>query len=296
MDPAELQRVALFLAGWLFVLGGVFGSFMNVVVYRLPRGMSLTHPGSRCPRCRHAIRWYHNVPVLGWLVLRGRCYDCRAPISARYPLVELATACLLLGLSLVEIFSGGQNLPARIGGDGWPLYELLEIYFYHAYLACVLLCVALIEFDRQPIPSRLVIFTLAVGLIFPLFWPELRPVHFLQITDRAAEQNTWQLGLFDGACGLISGGLLVLATQWITRGRGLYLAAGWLCLGSFFGWQATLGIAALTLPPLVVVMLLERSIPRLKSWPQTAWQLAAMLVWLVVWGAVWRHFFPHPPA
>ena len=81
---------------WLFVLGTIIGSFLNVVMYRLPRGENLAWPGSRCPACGHPIRWYHNVPVLGWLWLRGRCHDCGVKISPRYPLVELAVGLVFL--------------------------------------------------------------------------------------------------------------------------------------------------------------------------------------------------------
>ncbi len=87
----DLQTITLL---WFTLLGACIGSFLNVVVYRLPRGESLIHPGSRCPACGHPIRWYHNIPVFGWLMLRGRCYDCGAKISARYPLVEAAVAAL----------------------------------------------------------------------------------------------------------------------------------------------------------------------------------------------------------
>ena len=76
--------------------------------------MSISWPGSHCPRCNHAIRTYDNVPVLAWFWLRGRCRDCRQRISFRYPLVEAVTAGLFLLLLLVEVFHGGQNLPVRI--------------------------------------------------------------------------------------------------------------------------------------------------------------------------------------
>lgn len=76
------------------LFGLAIGSFLNVVIWRLPRGESLSHPGSRCPKCDTPIKPYDNVPVVGWLVLRGRCRSCGAPISARYPLVEAATGAL----------------------------------------------------------------------------------------------------------------------------------------------------------------------------------------------------------
>ncbi|MBI4259528.1 MAG: prepilin peptidase [Actinobacteria bacterium] len=87
----------LFLYG---ILGLAFGSFLTVVVHRVPRGESLIRPGSRCPSCGVEIRARDNVPLLSWLVLRGRCRACGAPISALYPLVELATAALFVGAAL----------------------------------------------------------------------------------------------------------------------------------------------------------------------------------------------------
>jgi leader peptidase (prepilin peptidase)/N-methyltransferase len=83
----------------LFALafGGLFGSFANVCIYRLPLGLSIVRPGSRCPACGHPVRPFDNVPVLAWLLLRGRCRDCRVPIPIRYPLVEALVAFLFLG-------------------------------------------------------------------------------------------------------------------------------------------------------------------------------------------------------
>lgn len=80
----------------LGLLGLLVGSFLNVVIHRVPEGMSLVRPPSACPACGHPIRPYDNVPVLSWLVLRGRCRDCDVPISARYPAVELATGALFV--------------------------------------------------------------------------------------------------------------------------------------------------------------------------------------------------------
>ena len=79
---------ALFTA-WLFVVGCCVGSFLNVVIARVPAGESIVRPGSHCPRCGHPLRWYENVPLFSFLALRGRCSACRSPISWRYPAVEL---------------------------------------------------------------------------------------------------------------------------------------------------------------------------------------------------------------
>jgi leader peptidase (prepilin peptidase)/N-methyltransferase len=92
-DPIILAVFCL----WFIIFGACVGSFLNVVVYRLPRRKSLVYPPSHCPRCGHLIRWYDNVPVVGWLKLRGKCRDCQLPISVRYPCVE----------GFCGLFSGG---------------------------------------------------------------------------------------------------------------------------------------------------------------------------------------------
>ena len=84
-------------------LGLAVGSFLNVVAYRVPAGLSLVSPGSHCTSCGHPVRARHNVPVLGWVVLRGRCFDCSAAISVRYPLVEVGTAALFVLTAVVLV-------------------------------------------------------------------------------------------------------------------------------------------------------------------------------------------------
>src|SRR5262245_5778597 len=91
-----------------FILGSCLGSFLNVCIYRIPRGMSLLRPRSRCPHCGSAIRARHNVPILGWLALRGRCRGCRDAISPRYPAIELAVGLLCTSpyLAFVVLYAG----------------------------------------------------------------------------------------------------------------------------------------------------------------------------------------------
>jgi leader peptidase (prepilin peptidase)/N-methyltransferase len=88
------------LVGLVGSLGLAVGSFLNVVVHRVPLGLSVVSPGSACPACGHEVRGRDNVPVLSWVLLRGRCRDCRAPIPARYPLVEAGTALLMVAVAL----------------------------------------------------------------------------------------------------------------------------------------------------------------------------------------------------
>lgn len=93
MTPQAVEGAAVTL---VFVMGLLFGSFLNVVIARVPAGESIVHPRSRCPRCGHQLAWYENIPVLSWLALRARCSSCGLPISWRYPLIELLTALLFL--------------------------------------------------------------------------------------------------------------------------------------------------------------------------------------------------------
>jgi leader peptidase (prepilin peptidase)/N-methyltransferase len=162
--------------GLALVAGLLVGSFLNVVVYRVPRGESVVTPRSRCPRCGAAIRAWQNVPVLSWLALRGRCASCRAPIPVRYPLVEAATGLLFAGLA------------ARYG----PAPETLLWMAFGAGL----LAAALIDLDHQVIPDEISVGGLALGLVAV---PLLR-VH--QGADAGAAFAS------SGAGALLGGGLL----------------------------------------------------------------------------------------
>jgi len=129
----------------LFVLGLAFGSFLNVVVYRLPRGQSIAWPPSSCPACGHAIRPWDNLPLVSWLLLRGRCRDCAAPISIRYPLVEFLGGALLVVVA------------ATLG----PRLTVLPA----AVFALALVAVALIDFDFRIIPDEISIGGIVIGLL-----------------------------------------------------------------------------------------------------------------------------------
>ena len=95
----SLHPLTPILVGWCGILGLLIGSFLNVVAYRVPAGLSTVKPRSKCPGCDAPIRSRDNIPVVSWLILRGKCRDCAAPIAARYPLVEAATGVLFAGLA-----------------------------------------------------------------------------------------------------------------------------------------------------------------------------------------------------
>jgi leader peptidase (prepilin peptidase)/N-methyltransferase len=127
------------------VFGAVLGSFLNVVIHRLPRGESLASPGSRCPRCGTPVKPYDNVPVISWLVLRGRCRHCGAPISARYPIVELLTALVFAAVVAVRGFDNDL---------------FLELPFVAALIA-----LAGIDLDHRLLPNKIVYPLAAYGVV-----------------------------------------------------------------------------------------------------------------------------------
>ena len=128
----------------LFALGLCFGSFLNVVIHRLPRGLSVVRPPSACPDCGHAIRPFDNIPVLSWLLLAGRCRDCRGVIPWRYPAVELAAGLLVVAFA------------AQLG----PRAALVPALAF----ALALLAVALIDWDHRIIPDEISLGGAVVGL------------------------------------------------------------------------------------------------------------------------------------
>lgn len=136
---ASLTPILLLLSG---LLGLAIGSFLNVVVWRVPRGESVLAPASACPRCAHPIRPRDNVPVASWLLLGGRCRDCREPISARYPLVEAATSVAFVAVTLGVLLW----LPERVA----VLPALL-------LLAALTIALALIDIDTHRLPNAIVL-------------------------------------------------------------------------------------------------------------------------------------------
>lgn len=180
-DAMRERMIACVATGWIFVLGASIGSFLNVVAYRMPMGLTFVSKPSRCPFCETPIKSKHNVPILGWLVLRGRCNACRLPISPRYIFVEIFVGTMFLSLFLAAVASGGQSLPFRNpdsrSGVMWsllaPSFDLIGIYCYQAFLLAILSTLTLIKFDRFRVPERLAFFTIAMGVSLRCVWPDL---------------------------------------------------------------------------------------------------------------------------
>lgn len=191
---------------WVGMLGAVVGSYLNVVAYRLPRGISTTLPRSRCPTCLAPIRPWHNVPVLGWVLLLGRCRHCRRPVSFRYPAVEAFT-----GVLFVFVFRRFDRPVDMLVGAGF---------------AAAMVALALIDFDVYLLPDAITLPGLVLGLAMQpwLHWASMR----------------------DALIGAAAGGgalWLVGRVWWLARGvegMGFGDVKMLAMVGAFLGWQGAL--------------------------------------------------------
>jgi len=141
------------------VLGLAIGSFLNVVAYRVPAGLSVVRPASACPGCGHEIRGKDNIPVFSWLVLRGRCRDCRMSISARYPFVEAITG---LAFVLVALFFAPAIAAATTGGEVAAAIITLVAFLY---LAAISIALSAIDLDVHRLPDAIVLPSYLVGAV-----------------------------------------------------------------------------------------------------------------------------------
>ncbi len=148
------------------ILGLNFGSFLNVVIYRLPRGMSLVHPGSRCPGCDTPIAAYDNIPVLGWLFLGGKSRCCKTKISPRYPAIEILGGLLAWCLLVTRLYPNAHELTVGETGLLFALYLTL---------ALGLLAAAMIDLEHMLLPDSLTLGGAILGLLSSPFRPEVDP-------------------------------------------------------------------------------------------------------------------------
>ncbi len=209
----------LLIAGWVFGFGLVLGSFLNVCIYRLPKALSIVWPGSSCPACRHPIAWHDNIPVLSYLFLGCKCRFCKAPISARYPLVEMLTGFLFLLIYL------------RFQGS-WIWMVLGWI------LAAALVVSTFIDFDCYIIPDFITLPGIPLGFFAHFVFPHLS----------APEHSRWQALLWSVQGAVAGGGLLWLVAligRWVYRKEVMGMGDVKLMamVGALLGWQnALLGI------------------------------------------------------
>jgi len=152
-------------------MGASAGSFLNVVVYRLPLELSIVRPASHCMGCKHPIAWYDNIPIISWFVLMGRCRHCRATFSFRYPFVELLTAMLFVGLYWAYFMEGVRSEMPLFGQGGYVVYS------GHIIMLCALLACSLIDAEHWVIPLSVSYIAAGVGLIMSTiapYWAAIR--------------------------------------------------------------------------------------------------------------------------
>ncbi len=145
------------LIAFLFAVGASIGSFLNVVIYRLPRDLSLVRPGSACPSCKNPIAFYDNIPILSWLILMGKCRKCKAKISPRYFIIELLTALLFVALYIIYFQT---SLKRGVGGfsEGGFVFYLVHIIMLASFIAA-----SAIDLEFCVIPLTICWIVTAVG-------------------------------------------------------------------------------------------------------------------------------------
>ncbi|MBC8352115.1 MAG: prepilin peptidase [Planctomycetes bacterium] len=302
----------MLLALWIWSFGANVGSFMNVVIFRVPAGMSVVYPGSKCPKCLNHIGWYDNVPVLSWLWLRAKCRYCALPISSRYPTIEAVVAAAFLVLAFMQPVTGGVNLPyVREHFRSGLELPLWLMYGYHVLLLCVLICAAMIRYDRQRTPRRLYVPALFIGVVAPSVWAmlsplqakfqfgwiPLRPVAFHSIAHLGRQDGfallPWQVSLLNSLIGLVVGlslGLLISHLGNSKRRRLISAEVPVTALaGLFLGWQAVCALVAAAAVLDFVFVAVARVGSRGSRIPWTGHLAAASFLYLLTWGGLVTH-------
>ena len=211
----------------VFVFGLIVGSFLNVCIVRLPRGGSIVTPPSHCPRCRSGIKFYDNIPLVSFLLLRGKCRNCGEPISWRYPLVELTNALLYVGI-VSEFWLGG------------------EAFMMMAFCSS-LIVITVIDYDHMIIPDKITLPGMLVGLtLAPFFMSPLGDPLPFNLDALLPHAGPYLTGFLNSLIGLILGGGLLLSIGWgweklrhiEAMGGGDVKLMG--MVGSFLGWKGAL--------------------------------------------------------
>ncbi len=208
----------IIVAAFVLLFGLCIGSFLNVCIYRMGREQSVVRPGSHCPKCQKPIRWYDNIPLVSYVVLRGRCRDCGAKIAFRYFFIELLTGCLFVAL--------------------WMRYYLSPLFFIYALFGSGLIVATFVDFDFRIIPDEISLGGIVAGLVLSGLFPQMH--------DAASPLY----GLGRSVLGILVGGgtlwLLGVIGDFIFKkesmgGGDIKLLA---MVGAFLGWK----LALLALP------------------------------------------------
>ena len=229
MDHETLLTFYYCLLAFCTLFAGCLGSFSNVVIYRVPKHLSIAWPPSTCPKCGSRIKPYDNIPVLSWLILRGKCRKCKNPISIQYPIVEFI--CAIFGFFLCrQIFEPNLN---NLLQDGvfWRLFVLFagQLIFLVGCLA-----LAVIDYQTTEIPPEVALPIAALGIVVAFVLPETWP--YMMVLGNIEWKDAILGALIGG--GMIAAiiGLYYLATKRIGMGGGdIWMM---IMVGAFLGWQS----------------------------------------------------------
>jgi len=210
---------SLFLQCLAIAIGACIGSFLNVVIYRVPSGLSILYPPSRCPHCLRQLAPRDNIPVIGWFLIKGKCRYCHTPVSWRYPAIEALTAFLFWGIAAYF----GSSVP------------ILILCFYAAFLSW-LLALAMIDIDTMTLPNVLTQSGLVLGLIYQISFASLHS------NNRAAFVNLLLLGIGGAVLGIWLLDIMRIAGRVFLQKEAMgggdpKLAA---MIGMWLGWQNVL--------------------------------------------------------
>jgi prepilin signal peptidase PulO-like enzyme (type II secretory pathway) len=300
-ERARIALLTIFGLVWFFWLGAAMGSYLNVVVYRMPLGLQSVAPDSRCPKCSTRIRWFDNIPVYSWLALRGRCRACREPISPRYLLVEVFVGTLFVDLLCLEVLSGGATLPIRPQRyyTSMPMIEhflewdLVSIYLFHAALLWFLAGAIIFRIDKHMVPIRFINWGVAIGILLPTFWPGLRP------DALTAGPNSQWSALWTGIFGMVLALFLLTfvvrsaincASRKLVGFTMLGLVADamppLMIAGAFLGGRALTSIVCWSMLVLIIARLISLIFARKVSWSITVVILIAAILHLAFWNTM----------
>jgi prepilin signal peptidase PulO-like enzyme (type II secretory pathway) len=308
-DPSSAIGVGMVGVGWavwVFTVGSMLGSFLNVVVHRLPAGRSVVFGRSACPSCGTRIRPRDNIPIVGWLLLGGRCSQCGALIDPRYPLVEASLAGFCLALGFAEVASGGVTLPLRAPHDPagvmWtvlhPKWDLIGIYAYHVACVALVFTWAIIAAGARRVPVGHVAAVLLIMGLLPVAFPWLHPVPLVVPPTTVAgaafppEHPAWLWqGFFVSAAGMLVGGVVggVCAAACGHRRppHGLTTrsaaAASLALVGAVLGWQAVPIIASVACVSAAVARRWSSGIGRREAIAPEFFIVLACVAHLMLW-------------
>ena len=311
----------------VFVVGLNVGSFLNVAIARLPKDKSLFWPNSRCGSCHRAIRWHDNVPILGYLLLRGRCRSCGATFSVRYLLVELATGLGFVGLFYAELVYNVHGWPTNFPfiRQGWYPSIWWIGYAFHAVLFSLLMAASVTDLERQEIPLPLMLFGtmvgLAGGLLMPWPWPHgavpvvaapgqmfpwMEPIRegvqswpfWWLLPDFCAPGGNVWTGLLTSFVGIVVGTMMLRVIGGVfgfglgKEALGLGDSDLMMMAGSFLGWQIVVAGFFLAIVPALVFGAINFVVYRENKLPFGPSLAVGLLGAMLGWRWIGPHFQP----